>query len=43
MMEEQGGSFHQDIKTMEKKIPGTVEYQHDGRLLLELKKRGCRQ
>jgi len=38
MIEEQGESFHQDIKTIEK-IPGMLEYQHVGRLLLVLKKR----
>ena len=36
--EEQGESFHQDIKTMEN-IPGMLEYQHVGRLLLVLRKR----
>jgi len=35
---EQGESFHQDIKTIEK-IPGMLEYQHVGRLLLVLRKR----
>jgi len=39
MIEEQGESFHQDIKTIEK-IPGMLEYQHVGRLLLGLEK-GC--
>jgi len=38
VIEEQGESFHQDIKTIEK-IPGTLEYQHVGRLLLVLRKR----
>ena len=38
MIEEQGESFHQDIKTIEK-IPGMLEYQHVGRLLLELRMR----
>jgi len=38
MIEEQGESFHQDIKTIEK-IPGMMEYQHVGRLLLVLRKR----
>jgi len=38
MIEEQGESFHQDIKTIEK-IPGMLEYQHVGRLLLVLRKR----
>ena len=38
MIEEQGKSFHQDIKTIEK-IPGTLEYQHVCRLLLVLRKR----
>jgi len=38
MIEEQGESFHQDIKTT-KNIPGMLEYQHVGRLLLVLKKR----
>jgi len=38
MIEEQGESFHQDIKTKEK-IPGILEYQHVGRLLLLLRKR----
>ena len=37
LIEEQGGSF-QDIKTIEK-IPGMLEYQHVGRLLLVLRKR----
>jgi len=38
MIEEQGESFHQDIKTIEK-IPGMLEYLHVGRLLLVLRKR----
>jgi len=38
VIEEQGESFHQDIKTIEK-IPGMLEYQHVGKLLLELRKR----
>jgi len=38
MFEEQGESFHQDIKTI-KKIPGMLEYQYVGRLLLVLRKR----
>jgi len=38
MTEEQGKSFHQHIKTIEK-IPGMLEYQHVGRLLLVLRKR----
>jgi len=38
MIEEQGESFYQDIITIEK-IPGMLEYQHVGRLLLVL--RGC--
>jgi len=38
MIEEQGESFHQDMKTIEK-IPGMLEYQHVGRLLLVLRKR----
>jgi len=38
MIEEQGESFHQDIKTIEK-IPGMLEYQHIGKLLLVLRKR----
>jgi len=38
MIEEQGESFHQDIKTIEK-ITGMLEYQHVGRLLLVLRKR----
>jgi len=38
MIEEQGESFHQDIKTIEK-IPGMLEYQHVVRLLLVLRKR----
>jgi len=38
MIEEQGESFHQDIKTIEK-MPGMLEYQHVGRLLLVLRKR----
>jgi len=38
MIEEQEESFHQDIKTIEK-IPGMLAYQHDGRLLLVLRKR----
>jgi len=38
MIEEQGESFHQDTKTIEK-IPGMLEYQHVGRLLLVLRKR----
>ena len=38
MIEEQGKSFHQDIKTIEK-IPGMLEYQYVGRLLLVLRKR----
>ena len=38
MIAEQGESFHQDIKTIEK-IPGMLEYQHAGRLLLVLRKR----
>jgi len=38
MIEEQGESFHQYIKTIEK-IPGMLEYQHVGRLLLVLKMR----
>jgi len=37
-IEEQRESFHQDIKTMEK-IPGMLEYQHLGKLLLVLRKR----
>ena len=32
MIEEQGESFHQDIKAI-KKIPGMLEYQHVGKLL----------
>jgi len=36
--QEQGGSFHQNIRTIEK-IPGMLEYQHLGRILLELRKR----
>jgi len=38
MIEEEGESFHQDIKTTEK-IPGMLEYQHVGRLCLVLRKR----
>jgi len=38
MIEEQGESYHQDIKTIEK-IPGMLEYQHVGRLLLVLRNR----
>jgi len=38
MIEEQGEFFHQDIKTIEK-IPGMLEYQNVGRLLLVLRKR----
>jgi len=38
MIEEQGEPFHQDIKTIEK-IPGMLECQHVGRLLLLLRKR----
>jgi len=38
VIEEQGESFHQDTKTVEK-IPGMLEYQHVGRLLLVLRKR----
>jgi len=38
MIEEQGESFHQDIKTIEK-ILAMLEYQHVGRLLLVLRKR----
>jgi len=38
MIEEQGESFHQDIKTIEE-IPGILEYQHIDRLLLVLGKR----
>jgi len=38
MIGEQGESFHQDIKTIEK-ILGMLEYQHVGRLLLVLRKR----
>ena len=38
VIEEQGESFHQDIKTIGK-IPGVLEYQHVGRLLLVLRKR----
>jgi len=38
MIEEQGESFHQDIKTIET-IPGMLEYQNVGRLLLMLRKR----
>jgi len=38
MIEEQGESFHQDINTIEK-IPGMLEHQHDGKLLLALRKR----
>jgi len=38
IIEEQGESFHQDIKTIEK-ISGMLEYQHVGRLLLVLIKR----
>jgi len=38
MIEEQGESFHQDIKTIEK-IPEMLEYQHAGRLLLMRRKR----
>jgi len=38
IINEQGESFHQDIKTIEK-IPGMLEYQHVGRLLLVLRKR----
>jgi len=38
MLEEQGESFHQDIKRIEK-IPGMLEYQHVSRLLLVLRKR----
>ena len=37
-IEEQGESFHQDIKTIEE-IPGMLEYQRDGRLLLVLRMR----
>ena len=37
-IEEQGESFHQDTKTIEK-IAGKLEYQHVGRLLLVLRKR----
>jgi len=42
MMQEQGESFNQDIKTIEK-IPGMLKYQHDGELSIVLKKRGCWQ
>jgi len=38
MIEEQGESFYQDIKTIEK-IAGMLEYHHVGRLLLVLRKR----
>jgi len=38
MIEEQGESFQQDVKTIEK-IPGMPEYQHVGRLLLVPSKR----
>jgi len=38
MIEEQGESFQQDIKTIEK-IRGMLEYQHVGRLLLVLRNR----
>ena len=38
MIEEQGESFHQDIKTIEK-IPGMLEYQRVGRLLLVHRKK----
>jgi len=38
MIEEQGESFHQDIKIIET-IPGMLEYQHVGKLLLVLRKR----
>jgi len=38
MTEEQGESFHQDINTIEK-IPGMLECQHVGRLLLVLRKK----
>jgi len=38
IIEEQGVSSHQDIKTIAK-IPGMLEYQHVGRLLLVLRKR----
>jgi len=38
MIEEQGESFHQDLKIIEK-IPGMLEYQHVCRLLLVLGKR----
>jgi len=38
VIEEQGESFHHDIKTIEK-IPGMLEYQHVGRLLLVLRNR----
>ena len=38
MTEEQGESLHQHIKTIEN-IPGMLEYQHVGRLLLVLRKR----
>jgi len=37
MIEEQGDSFHQHTKTIEK-IPGMLEYPHVGRLLLVLRK-----
>ena len=37
-MEEERESFHQDMKTIEK-IPGMLEYQHVGKLLLVLRKR----
>jgi len=38
MIEGQGESFHYDIKKVEK-MPGMLEYQHVGRLLLVLRKR----
>jgi len=40
MIEEQGKPSTK-IKNNTEKIPGTLEYQHDGRHLLVLKKRGC--
>jgi len=38
MIEEQGESYHQDIKTIEE-IPEMLQYQHVGKLLLVLRKR----
>jgi len=38
MIEEQEESIHQDKRAVEK-IPGMLEYQHIGRLLLVLRKR----